>query len=164
MGGTLQLRSQIGVGSCFTLDLPLPAASASEAVVSLRREPQKNSGGALHILLVEDEPIVAEVVVGLLTAQGHTVYHAPQALAALSLLKTERIDFGLLDLDLPAVDGFELARLIRQNGWSLPLVALTARAGADSEQQARAAGMDGFLRKPATGEMLAEALAGFRRD
>lgn len=164
MGGTLQLRSQKGVGTCFTLDLPLPHVQANEAVVSLRRELQKNSGGALHILLVEDEPIVAEVVVGLLTAQGHTVYHAPQALAALSLLKTERIDFGLLDLDLPAVDGFELARLIRQNGWSLPLVALTARAGADTEQQARAAGMDGFLRKPATGEMLAEALAGFRRD
>ena len=164
MGGTLLLKSQKDVGSCFTLELPLPEVSASASVTSLRREPAQGKSTPLHILLVEDEPVVAEVVVGLLTAQGHTVYHAPQALAALSLLKTERIDFGLLDLDLPAVDGFELARLIRQNGWTLPLVALTARAGADAEKQARAAGMDGFLRKPATGDMLAEALAGFRQN
>jgi CheY-like chemotaxis protein len=78
----------------------------------------------------------------------------------MTLLKTERIDFGLLDLDLPAVDGIELARMIRLAGWRLPLVAVTARGDAASERDARAAGMDGYLRKPVSGAMLAETLAG----
>ena len=113
----------------------------------------------LDLLLVEDDPLVAEVMTGLLGALGHRVHHAPQALAALTLLKTTRIDIGLLDLDLPAVDGFELAKMIRQQGWTLPLIAVTARADALSERRARAAGMDAYLRKPVTGAMLAEALA-----
>jgi len=68
----------------------------------------------------------------------------------------------LLDLDLPGVDGFQIARLIRQRepaGRHLPIVAVTARSGGEDEVRARAAGMDGFLRKPLTGEQLSRALA-----
>jgi CheY-like chemotaxis protein len=155
MGGELTLRSAKGEGSCFSVRLPLAADTA--------RPPTGDLAAArpgLDLLLVEDDPIVAEVMLGLLGAQGHRVHHATQALNALTLMKTERIDVGLLDLDLPAVDGFELATLIRQNGWTLPLIAVTARADAVSERRARAAGMDGYLRKPVTGAMLAEALDG----
>ncbi len=70
-------------------------------------------------------------------------------------------DAMLLDLDLPGVDGFQIARLIRQREDDvahLPIVAITARSGGDEEERAKAAGMDGFLRKPLTGEQLAEAL------
>jgi CheY-like chemotaxis protein len=68
----------------------------------------------------------------------------------------------LLDLDLPGVDGFQIARLIRQRehaGQHLPIVAVTARSGSDDEARARAAGMDDFLRKPVSGEQLAGTLA-----
>jgi CheY-like chemotaxis protein len=68
----------------------------------------------------------------------------------------------LLDLDLPGVDGFQIARLIRQRehaGQHLPIVAVTARQGSEDEAKARAAGMDGFLRKPLSGEQLASVLA-----
>ncbi|MFN9966844.1 MAG: response regulator, partial [Lysobacteraceae bacterium] len=90
--------------------------------------------------------------------RGHRVHHAAQALQALTLLQTERIELALLDLDLPAVDGFELAQLIRANGWTLPLVAVTARADAASERRAVAAGMDAYLRKPVDGDTLAATI------
>lgn len=172
MGGELLLHSRKGQGSRFTVRLPLPdAAPAGGGGAASTAPPAGMAPGtaapsaparALDILLVEDDPVVAEVMTGLLQSLGHRVHHAPQALAAMTLLKTQRLDLGLLDLDLPAVDGFELARLIRQGGWSLPLVAVTARADLASEHQARAAGMDGYLRKPVTGAMLAEALAGIQ--
>lgn len=162
MGGELTLRSAKGEGSCFSVRLPLAAADAPAPLEVDPARPTAGEPGAvaagLDLLLVEDDPVVAEVMLGLLGAQGHRVHHATQALNALTLLKTERIDVGLLDLDLPAVDGFELATLIRRNGWTLPLIAVTARADAVSERRARAAGMDGYLRKPVTGAMLAEAL------
>lgn len=163
MGGELTLRSAKGEGSCFSVRLPLVADTALVPVEAAVRPAAGETMAlrpGLDLLLVEDDPVVAEVMLGLLGAQGHRVHHATQALNALTLLKTERIDVGLLDLDLPAVDGFELATLIRQNGWTLPLIAVTARADAVSERRARASGMEGYLRKPVTGAMLAEALAG----
>jgi len=64
----------------------------------------------------------------------------------------------LLDLDLPGMDGLSLAKLLRARGFNAPLLAVTARSDADAEAHARAAGFDGFLRKPVTGELLAQAL------
>lgn len=164
MGGELTLRSAKGQGSCFSVRMPLVADDAPAPSEAAAARPTAGESAAVRpgfdLLLVEDDPVVAEVMIGLLGGQGHRVHHASQALNALTLLKTQRIDVGLLDLDLPAVDGFELATLIRQNGWTLPLIAVTARADAVSERRARAAGMDGYLRKPVSGAMLAEALAG----
>ncbi len=111
-----------------------------------------------RLLLVEDDPTVAEVVSGLLAARGHRVIHAAHALAALTEVAANVFDVALLDLDLPGMDGLALARQLRAFGHTMPLIAVTARADADAEPQARAAGFDGFLRKPVTGDMLAEAL------
>ena len=69
-----------------------------------------------------------------------------------------RFDAALLDLDLPGMDGLALARMLRTQGFTAPLLAVTARSDAQAEAQARAAGFDAFLRKPVTGAMLARAL------
>ena len=113
---------------------------------------------ALSLLMVEDDATIAEVLRGLLEAQGHAVTHAAHGLAALSELENACFDAALLDLDLPGVNGLDLARLIRARNNKIPLLAVTARADADAESDVLAAGMNGFLRKPVTGEMLAEAL------
>jgi CheY-like chemotaxis protein len=99
------------------------------------------------------------VVEGLLVLQGHAVRRVPHGLAAITALAADRFDLALLDLDLPGISGAELARLIRTQGHVLPLLAVTARSDADAEPQARAAGMQGFLRKPASGEALRRAIA-----
>ena len=155
MGGRIALDSTPGQGTDFTVDLPLsdaepPATAAVEAGVRKHH--------ALHLLLVEDDATVAEVIVGLLQAQGHTVVHAAHGLAALSEVASTRFDLALLDLDLPGLDGLALARQLRGQGIKIPLLAVTARADADAEPLARAAGFDGFLRKPLTGALLAEAI------
>jgi CheY-like chemotaxis protein len=87
------------------------------------------------------------------------VVHAAHGLAALGETTRHTFDAALLDLDLPGMDGLSLAKLLRARGFNAPLLAVTARSDADAEAHARAAGFDGFLRKPVTGELLAQALA-----
>ena len=113
----------------------------------------------LRILLVEDDATVAEVIAGLLRGRGHDVVHVLHGLGALSEIATDGFDVGLLDLDLPALDGTAIARQLRTMGYELPLVAVTARSDAYAETQVPAAGFDGFLRKPVTGDMLVTAIA-----
>ena len=110
------------------------------------------------ILLVEDDLTVAEVVAGLLRTRGHHVIHAVHGLAALSEVSTGEFDIALLDLDLPGLDGLALAQQLRMRGFASPLIAITARADAEAESQAQVAGFDDFLRKPVTGDVLAEAV------
>jgi signal transduction histidine kinase len=157
MGGSIRVRSQAGRGAEFVVELPLAAALPAAAVAA--RAGTDPLAETLDLLLVEDDAVVAEVVCGLLGRLGHRVVHAPHGLAALAELEIARFDLALLDLDLPGIDGLALARLIRGKGLAMPLVALTARADAEAEPAARAAGMDGFLRKPVTAEILAEAIA-----
>ncbi len=160
MGGVISVRSEAGQGAEFTVELPLPAALPPPPAANPRSDVAARA--SLDLLLVEDDAVVADVVRGLLGRQGHRVVHASHGLAALAELDVARFDLALLDLDLPGIDGLALARLIRGRGQALPLLALTARADAEAEPAARAAGMDGFLRKPVTGDMLAQALAAAR--
>lgn len=102
---------------------------------------------------------MAEVIAGLLRVRGHEVVHVLHGLGALSEIATDGFDVGLLDLDLPALDGTAIARQLRTMGYELPLVAVTARSDAYAETQVLAAGFDGFLRKPVTGDLLVTAIA-----
>ncbi|MCC4595348.1 ATP-binding protein [Xanthomonas campestris pv. phormiicola] len=158
MGGRVELHSRLGVGTRFIVDLPLPWSP--EPLHSGTRGEREALAATrpLRILLVEDDPTVAEVVSGLLGARGHHITHAAHALAALTEVAGSSFDVALLDLDLPGLDGLALARQLRVFGYEMPLIAVTARTDADAEPQARAAGFDGFLRKPVTGDMLAEAI------
>jgi CheY-like chemotaxis protein len=113
---------------------------------------------SLRILLVEDDATVAEVIIGLLRARGHQVSHAAHGLAALTQTAAQAFDVALLDLDLPGLDGLALARQLRAQSFDAPLIAVTARADAEAEPLAQAAGFDGFLRKPVTGDLLAAAI------
>ncbi|WP_241093369.1 hybrid sensor histidine kinase/response regulator [Xanthomonas sp.] len=157
MGGRIDIESKLGVGTRFVVELPLPWVESAPGR-GARAERDVVATRPLRILLVEDDATVAEVISGLLSARGHQVTHAVHALAALTEVAGSPFDVALLDLDLPGLDGLALARQLRVFGYEMPLIAVTARADADAEPHARAAGFDGFLRKPVTGDMLAEAI------
>ncbi|HED4878011.1 TPA: response regulator [Stenotrophomonas maltophilia] len=161
MQGRIRVESQLGSGTCFGVSLPLPlqqvaagegGADSDSAAAVVNMPP-------LRVLLVEDDATVADVVCGLLSSRGHEVIHAAHALAALREISAGDFDVGLLDLDLPGLSGFELAQHLRNQGYTLPLLAVTARTDPDLQQQVEAAGIGGFLRKPVTGELLVEAIA-----
>lgn len=161
MGGRIDVESEPGRGTRFIVDLPLASASAIAPVGTELVEPVPNqhSQPTLRLLLVEDDATVAEVIQQLLQEQGHAVSHAVHGLAALGVIAGQDFDAALLDLDLPGMDGLALARMLRTQGFTAPLLAVTARSDTGAEVQAREAGFDGFLRKPVTGAMLSQALA-----
>ncbi len=159
MRGHLDVESQPGKGSCFTLSLPMQRAPASPASALAATG---RGLAPLQLALVEDDPTVIAVLRGMLEAQGHRVRHVTDGLAALALLSDWDPDILLLDLDLPGLDGFAVARMIRARETAerrLPILAISARSGGDEAELVSAAGMDGFLRKPISGAALAAALA-----
>ncbi|MCC8443763.1 response regulator [Xanthomonas cannabis] len=158
MGGHIEVISRLGLGTRFVVDLPLRWVASNAPLdgevprASALVPPQR-------ILLVEDDLTIAEVIVGLLRSQGHSVVHAPHSLAALTEAADNIFDLALLDLDLPGLDGFALAQQLRVFGYEMPLIAVTARSDEAAEPAVREAGFDSFLRKPLTGDLLADTIA-----
>ncbi len=157
MDGRIEVHSQPGQGTCFRVHLPLPQAQALPAPRPTPRQAPR-AGANTRVLVVEDDATVAEVVIGLLRALGYAAVHAPHALAALSEMAAGRFDLAFLDLDLPGMDGFALARILRVQAPATVLVALTARADARAEPEALEAGMHAFLRKPVTSQLLRDTI------
>jgi two-component system sensor histidine kinase/response regulator len=129
-------------------------------VSSLRREAHETqrprlaaaSSGALRILVAEDDEFSAQLMVELLVGRGHHVQLATNGRDAAALAAPGSFDILFLDLHMPGMDGFEVARVIREGeqvaGGHLPIVALTARSRKEDHARCLAAGMDEFLTKP----------------
>ncbi len=157
MGGTISVSSTLDEGSIFDVVLPIYDVVGDAAAAPASKPADAD---ALDILLVEDDSTVAEVVVGLLGQIGHRARHVANGLAALAELERARYDLVMLDLDLPGIDGLQLARVLRSGTHAaLPLVAVTARSVGDEEARIRAAGMDTLLRKPVTTALMRNAIA-----
>ena len=147
MGGCIDLESERCRRSRFSVTLTLSAAAADAASTVPLPAAAGDGSPSLRLLLVEDDPTVAEALHGLLGVKGHHVVHAAHSLAALGELAQGPCDARLRNLDLPGVDSFELARLVRSreagSGRRLPVVVINARSGGDEATQAAAAGMNG---------------------
>jgi two-component system, OmpR family, alkaline phosphatase synthesis response regulator PhoP len=101
-----------------------------------------------RVLVVEDEPHLAEGIADNLEAEGYDVTIAANGAAGLERLSSRRFDLGILDVMLPELDGFTVCRLAREQGVETPILFLTARGGVDDRLRGLRAGGDDYLAKP----------------
>jgi CheY-like chemotaxis protein len=115
------------------------------------------------IFIIDDHPVNLELVKVLLVLEGYEVHTAGDAESALLLLPDLRPDLILMDVQLPGMDGLELARRIKADPLhkSARIVALTAYAMKGDEEKALAAGCDGYLSKPIDTRTFPKMVASF---
>jgi CheY-like chemotaxis protein len=158
-GGSVVARSRgVGQGSEFEVCLPLAAERA--AVAQVRPPPAARSAGA-RVLVIEDNADGRETLRVLLGLLGHRVETAADGESGIEQAVAERPDVALVDIGLPDIDGFEVARRLRQRlGAELRLVAMTGYGQPEDRARAEAAGFDDFLVKPVDPEQLSRLLGG----
>ena len=102
----------------------------------------------MHVLLCEDDDLIASGICAGLTAQGLTVDRVANAAGARAMLQAAQFDVMILDLGLPDEDGLKLLRRLRQQGVDLPVLVLTARDAVTDRVDGLQAGADDYLLKP----------------
>ncbi|MDD2273589.1 MAG: response regulator [Desulfuromonadaceae bacterium] len=160
MQGTIAVDSREGEGSCFVVELPLMATGQMPA--ELTAAPVILEQGL--VLVVEDNEFNRRLLKDTLTSWGQEVLLAEDGWQALQLLEQQRFDLILLDIRMPGIDGIEVATRIRQrererSGESVPIIAITADAGAATREACLSAGINAILAKPILPELLAKAIA-----
>ncbi|MCG3125771.1 MAG: Sensor histidine kinase RcsC [Phycisphaerae bacterium] len=162
MGGSVTLvHSASGRGSCFRVDLPLVAAAGAERRASLEVVETSAAESAPpaavrlsgRILLAEDGVDNQRLISFHLRKAGATVDVADDGVIALSMLEQARAsgrpyDLLLTDMQMPELDGYSLARTLREQGSTIAIVALTAHAMDDDRQKCLDAGCDDYASKP----------------
>ncbi|WP_307944787.1 response regulator [Pseudomonas mosselii] len=149
MGGQLRGESREGLGSTFTLEMPLALASTPATLPVAPQDSATGKGGG-QVLLVEDNPVNQSVIEAMLRSLGFEVSLAMDGAQAVDLVGQQRFAAVLMDCRLPHVDGYEATRRIRQLPGSagLPIIALTASALQGDRERCLAAGMNDYLSKP----------------
>lgn len=155
MGGNISLESTKGIGSAFTVRLPLKVATAT-APQTL--PPQKEE---LTVLLIDDDPLQLSMCSEFLRREGIRIIASESSTQALDLLQQEPIELVISDIQMPEMDGFALIRHIRslpdESLRSLPVIALSARDDL-SEKEYTQCGFSAYVNKPFTPAQLSAAI------
>ncbi|WP_244136016.1 MULTISPECIES: hybrid sensor histidine kinase/response regulator [unclassified Burkholderia] len=163
MSGTIAVDSEPRVGSTFRVDIPLPVTTDAPADehdgdgdnVGALLGP---NGARLRVLAVEDHPATRMMLADQFGELGVDAVFAERGEHALEHVRHTHPDVVLTDLGLPDMDGWTLARSIREQHAALPVVAMTAHASAEDEVRATRSGVRTLLRKPVTLHALQRAL------
>ncbi|OUO90874.1 hypothetical protein B5F40_05265 [Gordonibacter sp. An230] len=166
MGGRIRLESEVGLGSTFTVEVPLAEeAEGSKAPAGPLPAPAARCEGGrgksgydfsgARILVAEDNDLNREIAVELLSMAGARVDEARTGAEAVRLFEEspeDLYDLVLMDVQMPEMDGYEATRAIRSlsraDAARVPILAMTANAFSEDERRSRESGMDGHLSKP----------------
>jgi two-component system, sensor histidine kinase len=161
-GGTIGVDSAgRNLGSTFAISLPLVAGEADRPARSLA-EGTRERVAPLRAVVIDDNADARELLCAMLEAHGHIVMSAADGLGGLALIERDQPDVALIDIGLPGLDGFSLARAVREQhpSWRTRLVALTGYGQADDRERTKAAGFDVHLTKPTSVDDILASLSG----
>ena len=165
MGGTIEISSELGVGSTFNVQIPLDVDKNPQAREHLDKQAGSYSLVDMNVLLAEDNDLNAEIAQTLLESEGVIVTRANDGSEAVNLYvgrPAGNFDAILMDIMMPSMDGYEATRVIRLSGKpdaaDIPIIALTANAFAEDAKTAHDAGMNAHLSKPLDFEKLKNML------
>lgn len=160
MSASIRVESAPGRGSKFSICFTAPARRAQKA------EPSTTAATALpnaNVLVVEDNAINQMVVANMLESLGLVVHTANNGRQALALLEQRPFDLILMDCQMPEMDGYQTTRHIRSHARqklaNIPIVALTANAMLEDRERCIAAGMNDYLSKPVSLQILRDKLS-----
>jgi signal transduction histidine kinase/CheY-like chemotaxis protein len=169
MGGDVTAKSVPGEGSSFSFRMPLHAiepAPRPPLPATAPAAPAAAPAGvaSLRVLVAEDHPVNRQYMAALLEGMGHRAFFAGNGLEAVEAIRKQRFDIVLMDLHMPLLDGVGATLSIRAlpdgAAATVPIIALTADAFAQTRERCLMAGMNDFLAKPVSPERLS---AMFRR-
>ena len=162
MHGDITVTSKPGEGSCFTLRLPLEPVQERPANASAPSVPSQLRARPLKVLVAEDHPVNRQYLAALLDNMGHEAHFTVNGQEAVSAARSMAFDLVLMDLHMPLMDGVAATRVIRAlpdaARSTVPIVALTADAFAETRDRCLLAGMNDFLTKPVSPQKLATLL------
>ncbi|MDB5960765.1 MAG: hybrid sensor histidine kinase/response regulator [Massilia sp.] len=160
-GSVHALSEGLGQGSSFMMIIPLRAhGDAAEAQAAPAAGTAKAPAGPARVLIVDDHIDGLQMLSALLTAQGHQVAMAQDGAGALKAAASAAFDVYVLDIGLPDIDGYQLARQLRmtESGEKALMIALTGYGQAHDRVLSKAAGFDHHFVKPVDSAVLAELL------
>lgn len=167
MDGNISVQSEVDKGSTFSFDIklrkvPLASTFLSEKQSTQNNDAKQNPLFSTHILVVDDNNVNLRIAKKIIEKEGYSCHTALNGQEALSFLKeNQAIDLILMDLQMPVMDGFEASQHIRSLNSSyndIPIVAVSASALVESQDQAYLAGMNDYVCKPFTAVELISAV------
>lgn len=164
MGGDIQVRSQLGMGTIFSFDIKLRLADAADVETNLKAKRVIGLAAGqpkYRIMVVEDVEENRLFLVRLLQAVGFDVRAAENGIEAIALWEAWQPHLILMDMLMPLMDGYEATRRIKATlkGQATAIIALTANAFNEDRAAILQAGCDDFMRKPFQEEILFEKMA-----
>jgi CheY-like chemotaxis protein len=149
-GRLLAHSAGVGQGSTFTIHLPLLLGFTPKSVPDSPAEEIDEQTAVCRILIVDDNRDVADGLAEYLQMMGHEVHSTYDGLKAIAMAKTLQPDIMLLDIGMSDMDGYEVAKRIRQHSWSknIFLIAHTGWGQEDDKKRVQEAGFDHHIVKP----------------